>query len=86
MWDFEARQLHIDDHSDPEVPVHHTISVDVRGLVCDHNTTDGDGKVISRHHWDWDSEGRLTRANDTHATVSYTTGAMGYPPRLLTPP
>ena len=81
-WDFEARQLHIDDHSDPAVPVHHTISVDVRGLVCDHTTTDGDGKVISRHHWDWDSEGRLTRANDTHATVSYTYRGDGLPTQI----
>ena len=81
-WDLEARQLHIDDHTDPAAPLHHTISVDARGLVCDHTTTDGDGKVISRHHWDWDSEGRLTRADDTRATVSYTYRGDGLPTRI----
>ncbi|WP_353955719.1 DUF6531 domain-containing protein, partial [uncultured Cutibacterium sp.] len=81
-WDLEARQLHIDDHTDPAAPLHHTISVDARGLVCDHTTTDGDGKVIGRHHWDWDSEGRLTRADDTRATVSYTYRGDGLPTRI----
>ena len=81
-WDLEARQLHIDDHTDPAAPLHHTISVDARGLVCDHTTTDGDGKVISRHRWDWDGEGRLTRADDTRATVSYTYRGDGLPTRI----
>ena len=81
-WDLEARQLHIDDHTDPAAPLHHTISVDARGLVCDHTTTDGDGKVIGRHHWDWDSEGRLTRVDDTRATVSYTYRGDGLPTRI----
>ena len=81
-WDCDARQLHIDDHTDPAAPLHHLISIDARGLVCDHTTTDAEGQVISHHHWDWDREGRLTRANDAHTSVSYDYREDGLPARI----
>ncbi|WCC80146.1 DUF6531 domain-containing protein [Cutibacterium equinum] len=81
-WDCDARQLHIDDHTDPAASLHHFISIDARGLVCDHTTTDDEGNVISRHHWDWDREGRLTRANDAHTSVSYDYREDGLPARI----
>ena len=81
-WDCDARQLHIADHTDPAAPLHHLIGVDVRGLICDHTTTDAEGQVISHHHWDWDREGRLVRADDTHTSVSYAYHDDGLPARI----